>query len=323
MKAVICPQYGPPEVLQIAEVPKPTPKENEVLIKIHATTVTVADFRIRSFTIPKGFWIPARLALGITKPRNPILGVELAGEIEAIGKDVKKLKVGDAVFAEALKDMGAYAEYKCLPEKVVALKPQNLNFGEATTLPIGARTALHYIRKINQIKDKKVLIYGASGSVGTYAVQLAKHFGAKVTGVCSIANLDLVKSLGADKVIDYTQGDFTQHLEKYDAIIVAVDKWPFKECIRFVKDEGIYMNVTVPLKSFAMIWASMSSKKKIIIGENVPVSAEDLTYLKGLVEAGQLKPVIDKIYTLDEIVEAHRYVEQGHKKGNVIVKVIA
>lgn len=323
MRAVVCTQYGPPEVLRLTEVEKPTPKADEVLIKIYATTVTVADFRIRSFTIPKGFWLPARLSLGITKPRKPILGVELAGVVEAIGREVKHLKVGDEVFAETFKDMSAYAEYKCLPEKIVALKPQNLSFGEAATLPVGARTALHYLRKVHDIKGKKVLIYGASGSVGTYAVQLAKHFGAEVTGVCSTANLGLVKSLGATQVIDYTQRDFTRQLTQYDVLIVAVDKWPFEECIRFVKEDGMYMNVTVPLKSFAMIRASLTTKKKIIIGENVPTSAEDLTYLKGLVEQGKLKPVIDRIYTLDEIVEAHRHVEEGHKKGNVVVTVVA
>ncbi|RYU93207.1 NAD(P)-dependent alcohol dehydrogenase [Emticicia agri] len=322
MKAVICTQYGPPEVLHLTQLPKPVPKADEVLIKIHATTVTVADFRIRSFTIPKGFWLPARLSLGIFRPRNPVLGVELAGVVEATGKEVSKLKVGDAVFAEALNGMGAYAEYKCLPEKVVAPKPANLSFGEAATLSIGARTALHYLRKIKDIKDKKLLIYGASGSVGTYAVQLAKLFGAEVTGVCSTANLNLVKSLGADRVLDYTIGDFTNQLDTYDVILVAVDKWPFKECIRFVKDDGIYMNVTAPLKSFAMLGEAFKSKKKIIIGENVPVSVEDFNYLKELAEAGQLKPVIDRTYTLDEIVEAHRYVDKGHKKGNVVINVV-
>lgn len=322
MKAVICPQYGPPEVLQLAEIPKPVPKADEVLIKIHATTVTVADFRVRSFTIPKGFWLPARLSLGITKPRNPVLGAELAGEIEDIGANVKHLKVGDAVFAETLGDMGAYAEYKCLPEKIVVPKPTNISFGEAATLPIGGRTAFHYLRKIEHLDGKKVLVYGASGSVGSYAVQLARHFGAEVTGVCSTANMNLVKSLGAQRVLDYSIRDFSNQLEQYDVVLVAVDKWPFEECIGFVKDDGVYMNVTKPLKSFAMIRTSLTSKKKIYIGETAPVSFDDLYFLKELVEAGHLKPVIDRIYGLDEIIEAHRYVEQGHKKGNVIVQII-
>jgi len=322
MKAIICPQYGPPEVLQLVEVPKPVPKADEVLIKIYATSVTVADFRVRSFTIPKGFWLPARLALGITKPRNSILGAELAGEIEAIGTNVKHLKVGDAVFAETLGNMGAYAEYKCLPEKIVAPKPSNISFGEAATLPIGARTALHYLRKIEHLAGKKVLIYGASGSVGSYAVQLARHFGAEVTGVCSTTNLNLVKSLGAGRVLDYSIGDFTNQLEKYDVILVAVDKWSFEKCIRFVKDDGVYMNITKPLKSFAMMRTSLTSKKKIYIGESAPVSADDLCLLKELVETGHLKPVIDRIYSLAEIVEAHRHVERGHKKGNVIVQIL-
>jgi NADPH:quinone reductase-like Zn-dependent oxidoreductase len=322
MKAIICTGYGPPEVLQFAEIEKPVPKANEVLIKVKATTVAVADSRIRSFTVPASVWLPARLALGLTKPRKKVLGVELAGEIESVGKDVHRFKKGDQVFAAALNDFGAHAEYKCLPEDgPIAIKPSNISYEQAAALPIGARTALHFLRKGNIRKDQKVLIYGASGSVGTYAVQLARYFGAEVTGVCSTANLELVRSLGADKVIDYTKLDFAAQLEKYDMVLMVIDKLPFSICEDVLKEEGVYLNVTDPIKSFRQIWTSLTTKKKIIMSGNVPDKAEDLIFLKELVESGALKPVIDKIYDFQQIVEAHRYVDKGHKKGNVIIKV--
>jgi NADPH:quinone reductase-like Zn-dependent oxidoreductase len=267
MKAVVCTKYGPPEVLEIREVEKPVPKDNEVLVKVHATTVTVADFRIRSFTVPPSFWIPARLALGLTKPKKPILGVELAGEIEAIGKDVKQFKKGDQIFADTLTDFGGYAEYKCLAENgPIALKPANATYEEAAAIPIGARTALHFLKIAGIKKGQKVLVYGASGSVGTYAVQLAKYFGAMVSGVCSRANFDLVKSLGADKLIDYTERDFIKQLETYDMIFIAVDKCAFSICNRHLSKEGVYINVTGPLKTLPMLWTSMKSKKKLVVG---------------------------------------------------------
>jgi len=322
MKAVVCTKYGPPEVLQQQEVAKPIPKDDEILIKIRATTVTVADFRIRSFTIPKGLWLPVRLALGLRKPRKNILGVELAGDIEAVGKDVQRFQEGDAVFAVTLDSFGGYAEYKCLPEDFpIALKPATISYEAAAAIPVGGRTALHFLRKGNIRPGQQVLIYGASGSVGTYAVQLAKYFGAEVTGVCSGKNKDLVKSLGADKVIDYTTGDFADQLEQYDMIFLAVNKWPFSDCKKYLKEEGVYVNVTDPIMNLSMLWTSLTSKKKIIMAENPPDSAEDLTFLKELVEAGTLKPVVDRKYTLDQIVEAHRYVDKGHKKGNVVVTV--
>lgn len=322
MKAVVYYKYGSPDVLKVAEVEKPTPKGNEILVKVHATTATVADFRSRSFTVPPVFWLPARITLGFIKPKKTILGVELAGEIESVGKDVKRFKKGDQVFAATLIGYGAYAEYKCLPEDAaISLKPSNLTYEQAAALPIGARTALHYVRKANIQPGQKVLVYGASGSVGTYAVQLAKYFGAEVTGVCSTANIELVKSLGADKVIDYTVEDFSNNGEIYDVIFVAVDKSSFAACIRALKKDGIYLNVTAPLPSIRMLWTKMTSDRQLMLGENPPEKAEDLVFLKELVEAGKLKPAIDRVYPLEQIVEAHRYVDKGHKRGNVAITV--
>ncbi len=322
MKAIVCTGYGPPEVLQIKEVEKPVQKDNEILVKIYATTVTVADFRVRSFTIPPAYWLPARLTLGLRKPKKPVLGAELAGEVESVGKDVKRFKKGDQVFAATLTDFGSYAEYKCLREDgPVAIKPANTTYEEAAALPIGARTALHFLKKGNIKRGQKVLIYGASGSVGTYAVQLARYFGAIVTGVCSSSNLELVKSLGADKVIDYTEKDFSKKLELYDIIFLASGKCPFPVLIKSLDKEGVYLDVTGPVKTLQMMWTSMTGKQKTVVGGNPPESAEALIFLKGLVEAGNLRPVIDRSYTLDQIVEAHRYVDKGHKKGNVTVTV--
>jgi NADPH:quinone reductase-like Zn-dependent oxidoreductase len=320
MKAVICTKYGPPEVLQFAEIAKPVPKDNEVLIKIKATTVAVADSRIRSFNVPPAVWLLARLALGLRKPRKAVLGVELAGEIESAGKDVRRFKVGDHVFAAALKNFGAYAEYTCLPEDdPIASKPNNLTHEEAAALPIGARTALHFLEKANITKGQKVLIYGASGSVGTYAVQLAKYFGAYVTAVCSGKNTSMVRSLGAYKVIDYTVSDFTEKLELYDVVFVAIDKFPFSACNQVLKKNGVYLNCTNPIKSLQQLWISLTTKKKVIMSENVPEKASYLIRIKELVEEGVLKPVIDKSYSFQQIIEAHRYVDKGHKKGNVVI----
>ena len=322
MKAITYEKYGPPDVLELQEVAKPTPKDNELLVKVHATTVTVADSRVRGFRVPLSFWLPARIALGFRKPKHTILGVELAGEVESVGKDVKQFKTGDQVFAATLSSFGAYAEYKCLPEDaVMSIKPSNLTYEEAAALPVGARTALHYLRKANIRSGQKILVYGASGSVGTYAVQLAKYFGAEVTGVCSAKNLALVKSLGADKVIDYTVEDFSTKGETYDVIFEAVDKSSFTACMRVLKKDGIYLNVTVPVPSIQMLWTKLTSSKKLMLGESLPQTAVDLAFLKELVEARELKPVIDRCYPLEQIVEAHRYVDKGHKKGNVVITV--
>lgn len=323
MKAIICSEYGSPDVLCLKEMAKPVPKDNEILIKVKATTVAVADVRIRAFNIPLAVWLPARIVLGINKPRKQVLGVELAGEIESVGKDVQRFKVGDEVFAATLKDFGAYAEYKCLPEDdPIELKPFNVTLEEAAALPIGAQTALHFLEKGNIESGQKVLIYGASGSVGTYAVQLAKYFGAEVTGVCSGTNIELVKSLGADKVIDYTAADFIEKLEMYDMVFVAVDKLPFSICNKILKKQGVYLNVTNPIKSPHQLWVDMTSKKKIIMSESVPERFRYLIRIKEFVEEGVLKPVIDQSYKFRQIVAAHKYVDTGHKKGNVVVTVI-
>lgn len=322
MKAIVYTQYGPPEVLHLAEVARPVPRDGEVLIRVHATTVSAPDFRCRSFTVPLSFWIPARLALGVLRPRQSILGAELSGEIEETGKGVTRFKKGDGIFAATLARFGAYAEYACLPESgVIALKPSNMTYEEAAAVPIGARAALHFLRKANIQRGQRVLVYGASGSVGTFAVQLAKYFGAEVTAVCSGSNLELVKSLGADAAIDYTKESFAAGGETHDVVFVAVDKGSFPECMRALKPGGTYLNATTPVRTLPMRWAALTSGKAIFTGEHPSEKADDLIFLKGLIEEGHLRSAIDRSYPLEQIVEAHRYVDKGHKKGNVVITV--
>jgi NADPH:quinone reductase-like Zn-dependent oxidoreductase len=321
MKAVVCTKYGPPDVLQIKEVEKPVPKDNEVLIRVYATTVTSSDVRIRSFTYPSWFWPFGRIMFGLVRPRKQIPGDEIAGEIESVGKDVKLLTKGDRVFGLncSFGLGGGNAEYKCLPEeKGLAIKPANMTYEEAAAVPFGGLTALGFLKEANIQSGQKVIIYGASGSVGTYAVQLARHFGAQVTGVCSTANLELVKSLGADEVIDYTKEDFTKNGKTYDFIFDAVMKTSFSRCKSSLKQGGAYLTVDWPL--LQALWASMTSSKKVIFGLG-STKTEDLIFLKELIEAGKIKPVIDRCYPLEQIVEAHRYADTGRKKGNVVITV--
>ena len=321
MKAIVYTKYGPPDVLQLKEVEKPAPKDNEVLIKVYATTVTAADYRIRGFKVSIGFWLPARIAFGLLRPKKTILGAELAGEIEAIGKNVKLFKGGDQVFGYDGSGFGAYAEYTCRPEEgAVAIKPANMTYEEAASVPHGGLAALFFLRDKGNIQaGQKILIYGASGAVGTAAVQLARYFCAEVTGVCSTTNIDMVKSLGADKVIDYTKEDFTKSGEAYDIIFDTVGKTSFPSCKSSLKQNGRYLSTVFDIPQIVqMLWASMIGGRKIICGI-ASERKENLIFLKELIEAGKIKSVIDRRYPFEQTAEAHRYAEKGHKKGNVVI----
>lgn len=309
MKAVIYKEYGSPDVLHLAEVPKPAPRDNEILVKIHATTVTIGDTIMRSLKIPGPPWqrFFARMYLGMLAPRRRILGMELAGEIESTGRDVTRFNPGDQVFASTLgTNFGGYAEYKCFPENgLLAIKPANLSFGEAAAAVGGGTTALRCLRQANLQPGQNILVYGASGAVGTNAVQLARNLlGAEVTGVCSTSNLELVKLLGASRVIDYTHEDFTQQGKIYDVVFDAVAKIPSAQARKALKPSGKYVNVH----------RDAHAKR-----DTTPL--QELLRLKELLEANRFKPVIDRVYPLEQIVEAHRYVDQGHKKGNVVLTV--
>jgi NADPH:quinone reductase-like Zn-dependent oxidoreductase len=305
MKAMVTTKYGPPEVLQIMEREKPIPKANEVLIKIKMTTVSIGDVKMRGLDVSPAQKIAARLFLGFTKPKKDILGMELAGEIEEVGADVKKFKVGDEVFASTFwEGLGGYAQYKCMPEDgMLAVKPANMSYEQAVPVLGGGLTAAKILKIGNIQPGQKVLIYGASGNVGTYAVQLAKHLGAEVTGVCSTRNLDLVKSLGADKVIDYTVEDFRKSGETYDVIFDAVDKLSSSQWKGSLKENGIHLNVNKHSGGVG------KSKNHI----------EYLLLLKDFMDAGKLESVIDSTYTFEQIPEAHKFVETGRKRGAVVV----
>jgi NADPH:quinone reductase-like Zn-dependent oxidoreductase len=319
MKAIVCTKYGPPDVLQLKEVEKPTPKDNEVLIRIHATTVTSGDVRMRSFTWAPWFWLPARIMFGVRRPRRTIPGNELAGEIEAVGTDITQFRVGDQVYGIIwnVSFGGANAEYICLPENEVAIKPANMTYEEAAAAPIGGLTALVLLRKGNIQRGQKVLIVGASGSVGTFAVQLAKYFEAEVTGVCSTSNIEMVKSLGADKVIDYTKEDFAKSGQTYDIIFDAVMKTSFSRCKNSLTPRGVFISVDWPL--LQALWTSMVGGRRVVLG--IANRIEDLIFLRELIEEGKVKSVIDRCYPLVQTAEAHRYVETAHKKGNVVITV--
>lgn len=327
MKAIVHEKYGPPEVLQLKEVEKPSPKDNEVLIRINATTATTGDVNARGFVfVPPGLRLVARLMFGLRKPRKAILGTEFAGEIEAKGKNVRLFREGDQVFGIDGKGLGAYAEYKCLAEEgVLAARPASMTYEEAAAAPNGALTALYFLRDKGNIQPgQKVLVNGASGSVGTAAVQIAKSFGAEVTGVCSTRNLELVRSLGADKVIDYTKEDFTLSGETYDLILDTVaGATSFSDCRNSLEQNGIYLAVAGgPKELLQMLWTSVRGRKKVIFGGGYACERkENLLFIKELIEAGKLKSVIDRSYPLEQMAEAHRHVDKGHKKGNVVITV--
>jgi NADPH:quinone reductase-like Zn-dependent oxidoreductase len=326
MKAIVYTKYGPADVLYLQEVEKPTPKDNEVLIQVHATSVTTGDCNARGFTfVPPGFGFMARMMFGTKKPKQPILGMELAGEIAEVGKEVRRFKKGDRVFGISAK-YGAYAEYICMTEDArLALKPENLTCAEAASIPFGSNTALYFLRDMAKLQaGQKVLIIGASGCTGVYAVQLAKYYGAEVTGVCSTRNLEMVHALGADHVIDYTKEDFTQNGQTYDVILDMVPgKSSFARYQSCLQPNGLYLAGAGGLESFAqMAWTGLTGGKKVIAGM-APDRVEDLVFLKELLETDKLKPVIDRCYPLEQTAEAHRYADTGHKRGSVVITIMA
>lgn len=322
MKAIVCTRYGPPEALQLREVETPIPAENEVLIKVHAATVTTGDCELRSMDFPVWFQIPLRLYLGVRRPsRVQVLGQELAGEIEAVGRAVTRFKKGDRVFAPTFFRLGAYAEYTCLPEKDPILKPDSIPFAEAATIPTGGISGLHFLKVANIRAGERVLINGAGGSIGTYAVQLAKLLAAEVTAVDSTGKLDMLRSIGADRVIDFTEQDFTGSGESYDVIIDVIGKSPFSRSVKALRPKGRYV-LGNPIRS-GMIrgrLARMTEGRQVIVA-TADYRPEDFKYLTGLMESGRIRPVLDRVYPLEQTAAAHRYVEQGHKQGNVIIQV--
>jgi NADPH:quinone reductase-like Zn-dependent oxidoreductase len=328
MKAIVWTKYGPPEGLQLQEVEKPAPKDDEILIKVHATTVTAGDCEMRRLELPLMLSFPIRLYAGILKPKRiSILGQELAGEVEEVGMQVKSYKKGDQVFGTTGFGFGAYAEYICLPEEpddtqgALAPKPTNLTYEESATVPTAGFEALHFLRKANIQPGNKILIIGAGGSIGTFSLQLAKHFEAEVTGVDSTEKLNMLRSIGAEHVIDYTKGDYTKNGETYDLIIDVVGKGSVARRLKLLKPEGYYFLAYAGLSHILLsLWTSMTSKKKLRI-ESSSQKKKDLVFLKDLIEAGKIKTIIDKHYPLEQIPEAHRYAETGAKKGNIVITI--
>lgn len=323
MKAMVLTKYGSPDGLQLTEIEKPTPKDNEILIRVRATTVTAGDAEIRTLNFPIWLMLPIRIYMGFIQPRNFTLGQELAGDVEAVGKNVTRFKEGDPVFGTTGFRFGAHAEYICLPEAgVLAIKPSNMTYEEATAVPVAGIEALHFMRKAKIQSGEKVLIVGAGGSIGTIGVQLARHFGAEVIGVDSTGKLDMLRSIGADHAIDYTREDFTQSDQTYDVIFDVMGKSSFSGSIQSLKPNGRYLlgGNSGPSQLFRGRWVSMTGSKKVIVGA-ASQKTEDLVFLKELIEGGKIKSVIDRRYPLEQTAEAHRYVETGQKKGNVIITV--
>jgi NADPH:quinone reductase-like Zn-dependent oxidoreductase len=330
MKASVYTEYGPPEVLQLKEVEKPIPKDNEILIRIYATSITYGDIVVRNFRdispgkffMPLPFWLIGKITLGIRKPKTTILGAELAGEVEAVGKDVKLFKQSDQVFGYLGQSMGADAEYRCMPEDgCVGIKPANMTYEEAAVIPYGALMAFELQRKVNIQRGQKVLINGASGGIGSGVLQLAKYYGAEVTGVCGTPRLEFIKSLGADKVIDYTKEDFTQNGETYDLILDVLGKSSFSRCKGSLKQNGRYVLTAFKMRDLIdMLWTSVIGSKKVICVLLI-AKPEDLISIKELIEAGKIKALIDRSFPLEQTAEAHRYVEEGHKKGHIAITV--
>lgn len=327
MKAIVFTEYGPPDVLHVKDIPKPSPQENEILVRVYATPVNYGDLTARNFAssqfnMPAPLFLPARLSFGWNKPKTTILGSELAGQVEAVGKAVTKFKPGDQVFAYVGMRMGANAEYLCIPETgTVALKPANLTYAEAATLPYGAVMASSLLRKAHLQPGQKVLIHGASGGIGSIAVQLAKrHYGAKVTGVCGTPRLDFVRSLGADEVIDYTQEDFTQNGETYDLIFDILGKSSFSRLKRSLTPNGVYLLASYKMKAvLQMLWTAVTRSGQKVICAFAEEKVKDLDLVRALAEAGQIKAVIDRCFPLEQAAEAHRYVEAGGKQGPVVL----
>jgi NADPH:quinone reductase-like Zn-dependent oxidoreductase len=320
MRAIVCERYGPPDVLRLREMATPVPKDDEVLVRVRATTVTSADCRVRSMTVPLGFGLVSRLFFGVTKPRQPILGSEFAGEVAAVGRAVRNFSPGDPVFGMGGARMGCHAEYKCVPESgALAIRPYRLACEDAAAIPFGGTTALDFLRRAGLETGERILVNGASGAVGTAAVQLARHFGADVTAVCSAPNHDLVRSLGASRVIDYTSEDFTRNGERYDVIVDTAGTAPYSRCKESLKERGRLLLVLAGLPDMLPIpWVSLTSGRRIIAGPATE-TAEDLRFLADLAQKGEFRPVIDRRYPFEQVAEAHAYVDTGRKRGNVVV----